>query len=371
MRPFEPGSTRAGFPHWATAVLTGVLVASCTAADGGGTAMPESGIGSADPPIVPPLAESAIAGDRYFNDAGNTRVGLLKMPYHGGRNVAELSDNPDYLEAGGVLGLVVDSGADPRPIATVALTDEEQRQYGERARMAMANAHLASFVADNERSGVLSVGLLANCTSVLGVLAGLQEADGGEGVRRVGLVFIDAHGDFNTPETSLSGMLGGMPVAVAAGMALHNLRRGSSLDPALPTRHIVMAGVRDLDPLERELVQQSDIQMITVDDIRALSDNLHAQMRRLSEETDVIYVHIDMDVLDPLEVPGHSLNVANGPSSLALGAALADMFEYPKVAALGVASTPSGERDPEGVSRQAAYNLIQGALEGVRRRADG
>lgn len=304
---------------------------------------------------------------RYADAEGRTRVALLKMPYHGGRNVPELSGTPDYLEAGGIVELLEAEGASLAPIETVRLTPEEQRQYGEWHRMGLANGHLSGLVAEAERQGRLSVGLLANCTSVLGVLAGLQQSTDA-GARQVGLVFIDAHGDFNTPETTLSGMLGGMPVAVAAGMALHNLRTKSRLETPIPTRHIVMGAVRDLDPLEAALLGGSDVQMITVEDIRTLSDNLHAQMRRLSRETDVIYVHIDMDVLDPEEVAGHPLTVPDGPTSRELAAALTEMFLYEKVAALGVASTPSGERDPDGISRRAAYNLIQGALAGVRGR---
>ena len=119
---------------------------------------------------------------------------------------------------------------------------------------------------------------------------------------------------------------------------------------------------------EQELIDRSDIEHITVEDIRTLSENIGHQMERLSRLTDVIYIHIDMDVLDPREVPGHSLNVPDGPTSVELAAALTEMFSHEKVAALGIASTPSGERDPEGVSREAAYRLIEGALEGVNRR---
>jgi arginase family enzyme len=91
-------------------------------------------------------------------------------------------------------------------------------------------------------------------------------------------------------------------------------------------------------------------------------------MGRLADLTDVIYVHVDMDVLDPSEVAGHSLTVADGPTSVELGAALAEMFQYEKVAALGIASTPAWERDPDGTSREAAYRLIAGALEGAAHR---
>ena len=91
-------------------------------------------------------------------------------------------------------------------------------------------------------------------------------------------------------------------------------------------------------------------------------------MDELSAAVDVIYIHIDMDVLDPDEVPGHGLRVANGPTSKELGAAMTLMFEYPKSVALGIASTPAGPLDPSGVSRQAALNLIEGAIKGVQSR---
>jgi arginase family enzyme len=91
-------------------------------------------------------------------------------------------------------------------------------------------------------------------------------------------------------------------------------------------------------------------------------------MQRLSDTTDVIYIHVDMDVLDPREVPGHPLTVAGGPSSAELAAALTEMFKYEKAAAFGVASTPFGDHDKTGVSRQAAYNLILGAVKGVQQR---
>jgi arginase len=215
------------------------------------------------------------------------------------------------------------------------------------------------------------VGLLGNCTSVIGMLGGLQHS-GPEGEPvDVGLVFIDAHGDFNIPETTLSGMLGGMPVAVSAGMALHNLRKESGLDPGLPTDHIVMGAVRDLDPLERELVESSQIEHLTTDDLRDRPEAVRAQIERLSRLTDVIYVHIDMDVLDPREVSGHPLTVSDGPTSLELAGALTEMFRFDKVAALGIASTPANERDPDGLSLTAAYNLVDGALAGVRQRRGG
>jgi arginase len=300
---------------------------------------------------------------------GGPTVALIKMPYSGARNVPELSRTPDYLEQGGLGERLRTQGAILKPIEEIRLTTEEERDYGEWHRMGLANGHLAELVAKNRREGNLPVGLLANCTSLLGVLGGLQHSGPTRRPLRVGLVFIDSHGDFNTPESTLSGMLGGMPVAVAAGLGLTNLRLKSALEPAVPTRHIVMGGVRDTDPLEQDLLDRSEVQMLSVDDFRHRSERLHEQMHRLSEAVDVIYVHVDMDVLDPGEVPGHPLTVADGPTSEELAAAIEEMFRYEKVGAFGVASTPSWERDPDGVSLRAAYNLIEAAVQGARDRA--
>ena len=304
-------------------------------------------------------------------DAASGRVSVIQMPFTGARNVPEISDNPAYLHRNGVTDTIRAMGFAMVPDRTVSLTADEDGEYGSWHRMGLANGHLANMVAGNWAAGTITVALLGNCTSVIGVLGGLQNSGTVGELRDVGLVFIDAHGDFNVPESTLSGMLGGMPVAVAAGLALHNLRRESGLDPGILTEHIVMGAVRDLDPLERELVEASNIEHLSTDDLVNRPDLVRAQIERLARVTDVIYVHIDMDVLDPLEVPGHPLTVPNGPTSLELAGALTEMFMHPKVAALGIASTPANERDPDRLSLAAAYNLLKGALEGVRRRSGG
>jgi arginase len=296
------------------------------------------------------------------------RVALIKMPYVGERNVPDTSRGPDYLEQGGIQKLLEDQGVHTKPVSTTALTGEEEKAYGSWNKLALASGDLAKIVSAERRSGYLPVGLLANCNGILGMLSGLQHSGPTAKPLRVGMVFIDAHGDFNTPETTLSGMLGGMPVAIAAGQCLTRMRIKTGLEPAIPTRHIVEMCVRDTDPLEQELLDRSEIQQLTLEDVRTRSTNLHREMKRLSEATDVIYIHVDMDALDPREVSGHPLTVPGGPTSLELAAALTEMFKYEKVAAFGVASTPFDDHDKGGLSRQAAYNLILGAVKGVQQR---
>src|SRR5262249_58245762 len=99
------------------------------------------------------------------------------------------------------------------------------------------------------------------------------------------------------------------------GRGRQGLRGGGGLDPPFSDRHIVMGGVRLTDPLEQHLLDQSFIEQLSVDDLRNMAPAVFSQLDRLNRLTDKIYVHIDMDVLDPREVMGHGNKVPNGPSS--------------------------------------------------------
>lgn len=302
------------------------------------------------------------------HSADTIKIDVIKNPYGGGRNTPELSTNPDYIHAAGLERLIGEWGGELiRPIQDVRLKPEQERQYGEWNRMALANANFADVVREGLQDDLITVGLEANCNDLLGMLSGLKyDSDGN--ARKVGLVFFDSHGDFNIPETTLSGMLGGMPVAVAAGHALHNLRDTTGLADPLPMSHIMWGGVRDLDPLEADRFKEYEVQQVSVQDIRDLTPHLRKQFSDMAARVDVVYVHVDMDVLEPEEVPGHPLTVSNGPSSMALAGAISVMFENPKTVALGIASTPSFNADPDGISRQAALNLIEGAIKGAQSR---
>ncbi|MGI9203545.1 MAG: arginase family protein [Woeseiaceae bacterium] len=307
------------------------------------------------------ITPAAIAAD-------TVKVDVIKNPYGGSRNTPELSTNPDYIHAGGLERLIGEWGGELiRPVQDVRLRPDQEKNYGEWNRMAIANANFADVVREGLQDDMITVGLEANCNDLLGMLSGLKyDSDGN--ARKVGLVFYDSHGDFNVPETTLSGMLGGMPVAIAAGHALHNIRKTTGLVEPLPMNHIMWGGVRDLDPLEADRFREHEVRQVSVEDIRQISENFRRQFDQMASEVDVVYVHVDMDVLEPDEVPGHGLTVPDGPSSKALAAAIGVMFENPKTVALGIASTPSFNADPDGRSRQAALNLIEGAIKGAQAR---
>jgi arginase len=270
---------------------------------------------------------------------------------------------------GGIQDTLARLGAVIR-VDEAALTAVEDTEYGGWKRLGLALGHFADIVAQNERDGYFTVGLLATCPSMPGLVAGLQHSGPGDQPLRIGMLWLDAHPDFNTPETTRSGSLGGMPVAVATGRALRVLRLDAQLDPPLDDHHVVMGGVRLTDPLEQDLLDHSAIEQVTVDDLRHAAPAVFAQLDRLSRITDKIYVHIDMDVLDPREVEGHGNKVPGGPSSTELATLFEQIFRrYPTASAFGFATSPAN--DPGGLSIAALNRMIAGAVRGVMAREAG
>jgi arginase family enzyme len=308
------------------------------------------------------LGPSLMHAQRYTGSDGRLRVALVKQPF----SPTGTSVGPNTMANGGIQQVLAGLGAAVR-VAEAALTPDEATEYGGWKRLGMALGHFADIVAKNERDGYFTVGLLATCPSMPGLVAGLQHSGPAREPIKIGMLWLDAHPDFNTPETTRSGSLGGMPVAVATGRALQRMRLDAHLDPPLSDRHIVMGGVRLTDPLEQQLLDQSLIEQLSVDDLRNMTPGVFAQLDRLSRITDKIYVHIDMDVLDPREVMGHGNKVPNGPSSEQLAALFETIFRrYPTASAIGFATIPA--TDEGGLSLSAVNRMIAGAIRGVKAR---
>jgi arginase len=308
------------------------------------------------------LVPSIALAQRYVGPDGKLRIALAKQPFAPNRQ----SPGPDTMASGGLIEKLEAMGATVR-VSKAALTEDEDTEYGGWKRLGMALGHYGKTIAQNERDGYFSVGLYASCPSLPGMLAGLQNSGPPQWPLRVGLLWLDAHPDFNTPETTRSGSLGGMPVAVAAGKCLRGIRLDAGLDPPIAEKHIVMAGVRLIDPLEQQMLDNSFIEVLGVEPLNTMSADLFDQLDRLDRTTDKLYVHVDMDVLDPKEVEFHGNAVPNGVSSEALARLFEEIFErYDKASAIGFATIPS--RDPDGLALAAVHRMILGAVKGLEAR---
>jgi arginase len=132
----------------------------------------------------------------------------------------------------------------------------------------------------------------------------------------------------------------------------------------------VLAGARDIDPLEQELVDEQHLTAVDTADLKAGRRALRAAMEALSEASDAVYVHIDLDVLDPDDAPGMNLPVPGGPTAEELAAAIELCLSFERSAALGIASY-NVWKDEQDRTLTGIYRVIAGAVRGLAARGPG
>jgi arginase len=238
-----------------------------------------------------------------------------------------------------------------------------QRSVAEPDNLGFLGGEIANAVAGGVSAGHAVLLCGGDCSHITGVIGGLQDAYGP--ALRLGLVWLDAHGDFNTPKTTISGMLGGMPVAVSAGLGHPTWRIGSHIVAPLPSERIVMVDVRNLDPLEKQLIEATDI-VIAAPAAGFPGADLSAAVEQLAERCDLIYLHIDSDILDAAYVPNHRTREPNGPDMAQTLAVVESVMASGKVGAFAVVSV-YGEGEGRQRSVQSGIELIQGGLQAWRR----
>lgn len=205
----------------------------------------------------------------------------------------------------------------PVPADAVALPAPADQGQTELGRLAARFGAVADRIARADRPLVLA----GDCLTAVGILAGVQRRRG-----NLCIIWLDAHGDFNTPEISVSGYLAGMSLAAATGR-VPRLVGGSVGLRAIPDERCLLIGARDLDPAEGDALAVSRVNRIAADP-DALRGALHKQ-----SPADV-YLHLDVDIVDGSDLPGLRFPVPNGPTLSVVEDCLAQIVEWaPPVAA--------------------------------------
>jgi arginase len=130
----------------------------------------------------------------------------------------------------------------------------------------------------------------------------------------IGLIWFDAHGDANTPDTTPSGNIHGMSLAVSLGIGDHDLVHLGGRAPKVDRRHAALIGVRDLDPGERENLKKCGVTVYTMRDVdeRGMRDVVDEAVRIASDGTAGVHLSFDLDVVDPEDAPGTGTPVWGG-----------------------------------------------------------
>jgi arginase len=213
-------------------------------------------------------------------------VTAIAVPYDSGHPRQRMGRGPDAFLSGGIAEALRTRGhgIDVRVVELPATFAAEPGAAFALDRQVATAVHGAT------AAGAFPLVLSGNCISTVGALAGV-------GVGDLALLWFDAHADFNTPESTVSGFLDGMALSVACGgcwTALASTIPGfAPLDPA----RVVLAGARDFDDGERERLEAAGGH---VADVAVLSrDEGRAVLGRLRERASRLYIHLDLDVLDP------------------------------------------------------------------------
>jgi len=173
------------------------------------------------------------------------------------------------------------------------------------------------------------------------------------------LVYFDAHGDYNTPETSPSGLIGGMNIAITAGMGVPELVNMFDHAPLIEPENIVLYGTRDLDPGERKLLERSRTALYDADSVRYLTPARAADdiVVDLTKRTEKIYVHIDLDVMDESVLAAHCLPVPNGLSREEFVTSVRGLLLSGRLCGLGV-MVFNAQKDPDGTDAKTVVDII-------------
>lgn len=250
-------------------------------------------------------------------------MATLLLPFHADERISEGSIVVPAEAAGAVV--------DPR------LPGADRWQ-----RLATLYDTLAGEVAQTVATGEPVTVLSGDCLALLGTLAGLQRAGLDPSV-----VWFDAHGDLHTMASSTSGYLGGMALRMALGGDSTLLAGPLGVRP-LPESAAVLVDARDLDPAELEYLATSGVARAQVDTISA--DDM---------PDGPVILHVDLDVIDPSELPGLRFPAPGGPTSGSVLAALTRLLHSGNVAALDVACTwHDPTDDQQGQRRQAILTRI-------------
>ena len=210
-------------------------------------------------------------------------------------------------------------------------------------------AALAAVVAGARASGRFPLIIGGDCMVALGVVAGLGRADD------TAIAWIDAHGDFNTPAISISGYLGGMPLACAVGRGLDDIRAACDLTP-VDERHVAVLGARDLDPLEAEALRDSRVTVLSSDALMQGTAAL-AEANAALVGAAQLYLHIDIDVLDQAVAPGVDFPTSGGLSVEQLAEIARGVAGLGNMAAVSLTAV-NPEKDLDGRTARAALDVL-------------
>lgn len=225
---------------------------------------------------------------------------------------------PSALRVAGLQSRLKQLGRQVEDAGNITVPQAEEQPYGEKKaryldEISQTCKSLAEMVRKTLDENMLPLVLGGDHSIAVGSIAGAAAHFAKEG-KHIGVIWLDAHGDMNTPESSPSGNVHGMPLAAVMGNGPSELIDLAGIKPMVEPRQVALVGTRDLDAKERRFAKESGVHVFTMRDIdeRGMREVMSEAIRFATDDTAGIAVSLDMDFIDPSDAPGVGTPVRGG-----------------------------------------------------------
>ena len=246
------------------------------------------------------------------------KVRIIGVPMDLGQSRRGVDMGPSALRVAGLQARLKHLGHLVEDIGNIPVKQPEEMPVGEKRAKYMAEIaetckDLAEIVQKCLEEDFVPLVLGGDHSIAAGAVSGVAAYFRKE-KKQIGYIWLDAHGDMNTPESSPSGNVHGMPLAAVMGYGAPELVDLLGFKPKVEPQNIVLVGVRDLDLQERRLVKKSGVRVFTMRDIdeRGMREVMADALKYATDDTDGISVSLDMDFVDPSDAPGVGTPVRGG-----------------------------------------------------------
>jgi arginase len=246
------------------------------------------------------------------------KIRIIGVPMDLGASRRGVDMGPSALRVAGLQARLKQLGRQVEDIGNIPVRQPEEQHYGVKNakyldEIAETCKGLAETVRKTLEGELLPLVLGGDHSIAVGTMAGVASYYH-KLSKRVGMIWLDAHGDMNTPESSPSGNVHGMPLASIMGYGPPELTELAGVKPMVEPRNVVLVGVRDLDSKERRLMKESGVHVFTMRDIdeRGMREVMAEALRFAGDDTAGVAVSLDMDFVDPSDAPGVGTPVRGG-----------------------------------------------------------
>jgi arginase len=246
------------------------------------------------------------------------KIRIIGVPMDLGASRRGVDMGPSALRVAGLQSRLKQLGRQVEDVGNVSVPQPEEQPYGEKKaryldEISQTCKGLAEMVRKTLDEDMVPLVLGGDHSIAIGTVAGAAAHFNKKG-KRIGVIWLDAHGDMNTPESSPSGNVHGMPLATIMGYGSPELTDLAGVKPMIEPRNVALVGIRELDSKERRFAKESGVHVFTMRDVdeRGMREVMAEALRFAGDDTAGIAVSLDMDFVDPSDAPGVGTPVRGG-----------------------------------------------------------